>query len=218
MCITLTPAHVGLAAGEAFAAALPRVRATARYATRRVPCPDTREDLVAEAVALAWRYYLGLVRRGKDPAAFVTTLALRAAQAALAGRRVVGAEKVKDVLSPLARLRGRVRVERLGDRACDRPARTPGDPVGEELVAADPRVSVPDQAAFRVDFPRFRGGLTDKARAALDLLAMGWGTGAAAARLGVSAGRVSQLRRELADGWAAFHDPRCGVTSTTGGG
>jgi DNA-directed RNA polymerase specialized sigma24 family protein len=144
VCITLTPAHTGLAAGAAFTAALPRVRAAARYVTRRVPCPDTREDLVAEAVALAWRYYLGLLRRGKDPGAFVTTLALRAAQAALAGRQLCGTEKAKDVLSPLAQLRGRVHVERLGERMIHRPARKPGDPVAEELVAADPRVNVPD--------------------------------------------------------------------------
>ena len=139
------------------------------------------------------------------PAAFVTTIARRAAQAALAGRRVCGAERLRDALSPLARLRGRVTLERLGDRVRDR-RRRPGEAVAAELAAADPRVRVPDQAAFRVDFPRFRGGLPDAKRAALDLLAAGWGTGAAAARLGVTPGRVSQLRRELADGWAAFHD------------
>ena len=90
--MTLTAARPGPAAGEAFAAALPRVRAVARFATRRVPCPDAREELEAEAVALAWRAYLALLRRGKDPAAFVTTLARRAAQAALSGRRVCGAD------------------------------------------------------------------------------------------------------------------------------
>lgn len=206
MCVTLTPAPTGPAAGEAFAAALPRVRAVARFATRRVPCPDAREELEAEAVALAWRAYVALLRRGKDPATFVTTLARRAAQAVLNGRRVCGADKIRDALSPLARLRGRVRVDRLGDRVVADRRRRPGEVVAAELVAADPRVRVPDQAAFRVDFPRFRGGLPGAKRAALDLLAAGWGTGAAAARLGVSAGRVSQLRRELAEGWAAFHD------------
>jgi hypothetical protein len=79
--------------------------------------------------------------------------------------------------------------------------------VAEELAAADPRVSVPDQAAFRVDFPRFRRSLSPASRAGLDLLAAGWGTGAAAARLGVTAARVSQLRRELAEKWEAFHAP-----------
>ncbi|WP_145240189.1 hypothetical protein [Urbifossiella limnaea] len=67
-------------------------------------------------------------------------------------------------------------------------------------------MKVPDQAAFRVDFPRFREELTPTTQAALDLLAAGWGTGAAAARLGVTPARVSQLRRELAQKWAAFHD------------
>jgi hypothetical protein len=204
VCITLTPPRTGgSAAGERFAADLPRVRAVVRYATRPVPCPAAREEVAAEAVA--WRYYVGLLRRGKDPGAFVTTLARRAAQAALAGRRVAGAEKAGDALSPVARLRGRVRVDRLGARVERDVGRRPGDVVAAELAAADPRVRVPDQAAFRVDFPRFREGLTPATRAALDLLAAGWGTGAAAARLGVSPARVSQLRRELADKWAAFH-------------
>ncbi len=66
-------------------------------------------------------------------------------------------------------------------------------------------MDVPDQAAFRVDFPRWRTRLGPRRRAALDLLAGGWGTGAAAARLGLGPSRVRQLRRELADGWAAFH-------------
>ncbi|QDU21936.1 sigma factor [Urbifossiella limnaea] len=205
MCVTLTAAMIVPAAREAFAAALPRVQAVARFTTRRVPCPDAREELAAEAVALAWRCYVALLRRGKDPAGFVTTIARRAAQAALAGRRVCGAEKVRDALSPLARLRGRVRMDRIGDRVPGR-RRCSGEAVAAELVAADPRVKVPDQAAFRVDFPRFRGGLPPAKREALDLLAAGWGTGAAAARLGVSAGRVSQLRRELAEKWEAFHD------------
>ena len=206
MCIKPTTARHARAAGAQFVSALPKVHAAARFATRRVPTPDVREELVAETVALAWRYFLTLTRRGKDPASFITTLARRAAQAALAGRRLAGAEKARDALSPLARLRGRVTVERLGARA-ERETRRPGEVVAEELAAADPRVSVPDQAAFRVDFPLFRRGLTPGARAGLDLLAAGWGTGEAAARLGVTAARVSQLRRELAEKWEAFHAP-----------
>ena len=96
----------GAGRGAAFPAALHRVEALARFATRRVPCPDACDDLATEAVALAWRAYVALLRRGKDPAGFVTTLAQRTAQAALAGRRVCGAEKARDALSPLSRLRG----------------------------------------------------------------------------------------------------------------
>lgn len=204
MCMTLSAAWVGPAAGDAFAALVPRVGAVARYATRRVTCPDAREDLVAETVALAWGYDVQLLRRGKNPVSFVTTLARRAAQAALAGRWVCGAERARDALSPRARLRGRVCVERLGDhRECR--CRRAGEGAVKELAAADPRVRVPDQAAFRVDYPRFRAGLPPAARAALDLLAAGWRTGAAAARLRVTPSRVSQLRRELAEKWAAFH-------------
>jgi hypothetical protein len=71
---------------------------------------------MAGAVALAWWYYLTLPRRGKDPGAFVTTLA----------RRAAGAERVRDTLSPLATLRGRVRVDRLGARVERDVGRRPG--------------------------------------------------------------------------------------------
>lgn len=65
----------------AFLAELPRFAAHARYATRHIACPDTRTDLVAEVLALAWRQFARLHRRGKDPGTFVTTLALRCSQA-----------------------------------------------------------------------------------------------------------------------------------------
>ena len=87
----------------AFLAELPRFAAHARFATRYVACPDTRADLVAEVLALAWRQFARLHRRGKDPGAFVTTLALRCSQAVRAGRRLVRADGARDALSPVAR-------------------------------------------------------------------------------------------------------------------
>ena len=82
-----------------FLAHLPKIRRHARYALRGVGCPDTRADLVAETVALAWKHFDRLVERGKRPETFVTTLALRCSQAVRAGRRLAGSDGVTDVLS-----------------------------------------------------------------------------------------------------------------------
>src|SRR5204863_354410 len=71
-----------------FVAHLPRIRKHTRYALRNVACHDTRDDLACEAVALAWRHFAALARRGKRPEEFVTTLALRCTQAVRAGRRL----------------------------------------------------------------------------------------------------------------------------------
>ena len=56
------------------------------FAFRRVGCPHAREDLEAETVALAWKHFVALVGRGKNPETFVTILAMRCAQAARSGR------------------------------------------------------------------------------------------------------------------------------------
>src|SRR4051812_48383192 len=90
---------------RAFLAQLPRIRNNARYALRSVACPDARDDLTCEAVALAWKHFIDLARRGKRPEEFITTLALRCTQAVRAGRRLAGCESARDVLSPVARTR-----------------------------------------------------------------------------------------------------------------
>src|SRR4051794_39770108 len=90
---------------RAFLTVLPRMAAVARFAFRHVRCPDARADRVAEAVALAWKKFVLLTARGKDPTTFATTLALRCCQAVRAGRRLARAETPKDVLSPVAQAR-----------------------------------------------------------------------------------------------------------------
>src|SRR5262249_28639257 len=191
-----------------FLAHLPRFRAHARSAFRHVRCPDTRADLTAETLALAWRHFAALALRGRRPEAFVTTLALRCSQAVRAGRRLAGSDRSSDALSPVARVRHRFTVRPLGDpTAVTGPV--PGD--GEELAEAlsgNTRTPVPAQVAFRLDFPRWRSGFGPRARAVLDALAAGGRTNEVARELGLSPARVSQMRREFERGWRAFHRTR----------
>jgi DNA-directed RNA polymerase specialized sigma24 family protein len=182
----------------AFLAALPRFAAHARFATRYVACPDTRADLVAEVLALAWRQFARLHRRGKDPSRFVTTLALRCSQAVKAGRRLVKSESARDVLSPVARVRHGLAVRGLG--------RAAADPRLSDALADNTRTPVPEQASFRIDYPRWRASFRPRARAVLDALAVGGRTGEVARRFGLSQGRVSQLRQVFAASWRRFHE------------
>ncbi len=99
-----------------FLTSMPRIEQHAKYALRHIGCPDTRADLVAETLALAWKHFVALARRGKKPEAFVATLALRCSQAVRAGRRLAGSDAAKDVLSPVAKARHRFKVERLASR------------------------------------------------------------------------------------------------------
>ncbi|MBX9583971.1 MAG: hypothetical protein K2X87_27035 [Gemmataceae bacterium] len=185
------------AAQAAFLAILPSVERHARVAFRHLN-PSDREEAAAEAVAHAWVAFLRLWARGKDPARFPTALARFSALAARNGRRVGGRVASRDVMSAVRREAG-VRVAR------SREEEMAGGTPAADLLPADARGRVPDLAAFRVDFPAWLRRLTAGRRQAARLLAAGYGTGEVASGLGVTAGRVSQLRRELAADWHNFH-------------
>ena len=70
-----------------------------------------------------------------------------------------------------------------------------------EAVVEDYRTPVPDQAAFRCDFPQWLKTLTRRDRKIAETLASGEGTTQTAKRFKLSLGRISQLRRELHDAW-----------------
>jgi hypothetical protein len=182
-----------------FLAHLSRVAAHARFAFRRVACPHARADLEAEAVALAWSRFADLALRGRRPERFVTTLALRCTQAVRAGRRLAGCEGARDVLSPVARARHGFGLVGLPGRA-DLPAGM------AEVLADNTRSPVPDQAAFRLDFGRWRAALGRRDWAVLDALAAGERPADVARRFRISKGRVSQLRSEFELSWGLFED------------
>jgi hypothetical protein len=181
-----------------FLSHLPRIVAHAAFALRHVPSPDAREDLEAEVVALAWKWFARLTARGRHPEQFVTTLALRCSQAVRAGRRLASPERARDVLSPVAKARHGVVVEELDDV----------EAVALHLsdaMAADTRTPVPRQVAFRIDFPAWRAGFVGRTRAVLDALVGGERTTDVARRFGVSPPRVVQYRRAFQQSWADFH-------------
>src|SRR5262249_38071935 len=139
------PAPAALHAG--FLQLLPRVERHARVAFRGVRCPHRRADAVAEVVALAWKWYVRLVCRGQDPAAFAAALATFAARAVRSGRRLCGRESVKEALSALAQARHGFVVASLPG------ASTLIGSVFDEALQENTRSPVDEQAAFRLDFP-----------------------------------------------------------------
>ena len=78
---------------------LPRIKAHAKIYFRDIRCAANRADQVAETVALAWKWFVRLDKRGKDASQFVTTFATFAARAVRCGRRVAGVSRAKDVMS-----------------------------------------------------------------------------------------------------------------------
>ena len=183
-----------------FLALLPRIRLHAQVFFRHLKCAHKKEEAVAEAVALAWLWYVRLTRRGKDASRFVTALAGFAARAARSGRRLCGQERARDVLSPAAQRRHGFAVGRLPDVST-----LDGNPWDEALID-NTQSPIPDQACFRCDFPAWRGSRTDRDRRVIDALLRGERTQDVAREYGLSPSRVSQLRREFHDDWLTFCD------------
>jgi DNA-directed RNA polymerase specialized sigma24 family protein len=93
---TLTPSLASLHAG--FLELLPRLEQQAGAYFRFVKCPQKKDDLTAEAVAIAWSWYRRLMKRGKNPHEFAATFIHRALCQARSHRRLCGQQKGKDVL------------------------------------------------------------------------------------------------------------------------
>lgn len=186
----LAPAH-----GHAtFVSLVPRLRTHARVRFRHLNSSD-REEAVADVLAYGFASFLRLKERGKDPTAFPAVFAHFVAKAVANGRGVVRRLSARDLL-------GHLRGERVTIRKLDDPMSGGG---WWRDLALDRRARVDEQAAFNIDFPAWLATLSTVKRHVAELLARGHGTDEVAQGTGVSAGRVSQLRRELADSWFDFH-------------
>ena len=182
----------------AFLSILPRIERHGRVYFRHVRCPDRKADAIGEMVALSWRWFVRLAEQGKDATRFPSVLATFAARAVYSGRRLAGACKAKDALSPAAQRRHGFAVGRLPDFST-----LNGNPLAEALQD-NTRSPVPDQVAFRFDFPAWLSSLGARDRGIAQDMAQGHRTGELAETYGLSPARVSQLRRQFHRDWQRF--------------
>jgi hypothetical protein len=196
----------------AFLALVPRIEAHAGVVFRGVRCPDTRADVITETIALAWKWYTRLAEQGRDAAEFASALAALATRAVKSGRRLAGKEKAKDVLSSVAQRRHGFTVEHLPISTRTAMADLYGDPRGQEVLDAyeqrltDNTVTPPpDAAAFRIDFPQWLSGWTERDRRIIGDMMRDERTRDVASKYGISPGRIAQLRRAYFEDWNRFH-------------
>ena len=177
---------------------IPTIRAYARFAFRRLNATE-REECVQEAIASAWKSFHALKRRGKDVSAFPSALARYAVKAVKNGRRVGTSQSSTDVMSPICQARNGFTVQSI-----DEPTGQGAEALRDALVYHR-RARVPSQVAFRIDFPRWLWSLpATKEKVAVEL-AQENTTAEVAQNNGLTAGRVSQMRRELEVSWRRFH-------------
>src|ERR1700688_2273616 len=181
-----------------FLTLLPRIEVHGRIYFRHVKCPIQREEVIAEMVALCWKWFVSLARRGKDATRFPSALASFAARSVQSGRRLAGMERPKDVLSGRAQRQHGFVVEKLLD--CS----TLSSNLLTEALLDNTQTPVPDQVAFRNDFPAWRLSRTERDRRVIDDLMLGERTRDVANKFGLSPARISQLRRDFQADWLRF--------------
>ena len=136
------------------------------------------EELTAEAVAVAFLGWRSLQRRGKTVSPL--SVAFYAVRRARSGRKVCTSDCKRD--------------------AFNLPRCTEPDVVDHLAGDDDPA----EEAALRIDFPAYIAIQPKMKRQACRMFLRGEPTKVVARRLRVSRGRVSQVRRELVEGWASY--------------
>ena len=195
------------AAQQEFLTHLPAVEGAAHWTFRhrlRLRRQDFEEAL-AETRAAAWRAWVGLLSRGKDPVQVgVHAIASKAVLYVKKGRRVgnrnSGGRSAMDVHHRKARA---ARGYTIG--SLDGNGQPEGATVGgwREWIVGDNRCTPQAQAVFRLDFAAWLASLPERRRRTAELLSLGHGTGEVARILGITAA-VSQARAWLEESWRTF--------------
>ncbi len=175
---------------------LPQIVHHAKFSFRRLR-GEARQDAIQETIANALVAFVALVRRGRMSIAYATVLARYAVAQINDGRLVGNHLNVREVLSPYAqRLKG-FWVERL-DHYSDQ------EETWSEILIEDRHAGPSEIAGTRIDFESWLQSLPCRHRRLAQYLSLGNRTSEAARKFKISAGRVSQLRRELAESWKKF--------------
>jgi len=170
---------------EVFVQRLPALQKMARISFRHLP-PEAKEESITNAIALTWKGFHALHRKGRaDEPGIVDSVMRFSIRQTRAGRTPQGCPKKRDVLA--RRWVGPTRVD-----DCD---------LGEFVSRSTP---VPDAVSFRVDVPEFLDTLNDRQRKMSLDLAAGMTTTEAAEKYKLSPGRISQWRKEFRDLFDTF--------------
>jgi hypothetical protein len=196
---------------DRFVKLLPRIKTHGSIVFRHIKCRQGREDAIAEMIALCWRWYVRLAGRGKDAGEFMYNFTRFAAFAVKSGRRVCGQERPNDVLSERAQRERGFKVESLpsstGTSHQNLYAKVTGQrehDAFEERLRDNTVSPVPDQVAFRLDFPEWLLTWSERDRRIIHDMAQDERTFDLAQRYGCSPGRISQKRTEYKHDWEQF--------------
>ena len=175
---------------------LPGIQRYARHAFRRLPA-EPQADLTQEVVANCLVAFVHLVDRGKERHCLCHTAGDVRGPAGSLGPPRRYQINIHDISSRYAQMAKGIRLERLDHY----------DSKSEEwreIVVEDRHATAADVARVRIDFHDWLQALSRRRRRIAQMLASGEATHAVAKQFRLSDGRISQVRRELADSWLVF--------------
>lgn len=175
---------------SAFVAMLPEIEQKLRLALCRLD-PETREDSIEEAIVHSLFSYSRLIEQGRAEVATPSSLAWYSSRHVKRGRPAGGRMNGKEPLSRYGQISNDIEVERQSGNWID-------------AMVEDKRAAVADQVAAKMDVGAWFATLTKRMKEIAKDLAFGCTTSEVAKKYGVTAGRISQMRRVLEESWAAF--------------
>jgi hypothetical protein len=173
-----------------FVAMLPKIEQKLRLAFCRLD-PDAREDAIEEGVVHSLLAYVRLDEQGRAEVGTPSSLAWYGSRQVKRGRPAGGRMNGKEPLSRYGQISNHIEVERPPSNWID-------------AMVDDKRAPIADQVAAKMDFGAWFATLNKRMKEIAKDLAFGCSTSEVARKHGVTAGRISQMRRVLEESWAAF--------------
>jgi hypothetical protein len=180
-----------LSAQARFEAALPRLWVIISKYFRSYYNQDDKDDAIAEAIALSWRRFHSLIKRGIYPDNLCYSIGSRAALQVhrMARWAVTNQKRGRSIVDPLCPATKR----KLGLRC-------------HKLNAGDLGRSedIPDVVAFRIDFAAWRGQWSKRDLCIIDARLAGYTCLEIARKLGVNRWNVNQRLPQYYQSWKQF--------------
>jgi hypothetical protein len=173
-----------------FVAMLPEIEQKLRPAFCHLD-PEAREDAIEEGVVHSLLAYVRLGEQDRAGVASPSSLAWYSSRHVKRGRPAGGRMNGKEPLSRYGQISNGIEVERQSGNWID-------------VMVLDKRASVEDQVAAKIDVGAWFATLSKRMKEIAKDLAFGCSTSEVAEKHGVTAGRISQLRRVLEESWAEF--------------
>lgn len=181
---------------KGFAELLPQIEPLTEQVFRHLD-PDRRDEAKQSATVFCLLSYMRLHRRGRAHVATASTLVFYAALQVKRRRPAGGHMNAKDLMSEYAQSRHGFKVA---------PLHTFDSSTGNwiDSLVEDKRAPIPDVVAVRLDSRAWLASLDRRTQRIAADLAQGCSTSEVARKHQLSAGRISQMRRELENSWTAF--------------